>query len=281
MKVLLTGATGFVGRHLVPTLRSRGHEVISLQRSLPDDGRHPWLQGVQVHEFDLQFPDRVDPDHLRADALVHLGWAGLPDYRSSVHREINFPASLKLIELVLGAGVKQLMVTGTCLEYGLAEGCLDEDMSVSPELPYAVAKDELRKQADELAQKASANLLWLRLFYMYGVGQNPTSLLASLDSSIDQQADCFNMSGGEQLRDYAPVEWVAAQMVRMLELSGVAGVFNCCSGRGVTVKQIVEQRLKERGASIKLNLGVYDYPDYEPMAFWGSNLRMLRALGDA
>jgi dTDP-6-deoxy-L-talose 4-dehydrogenase (NAD+) len=94
-------------------------------------------------------------------------------------------------------------------------------------------------------------------------------LLAQLDKAIAEGAKEFNMSGGEQLRDYLPVETVAENIVRAAIDPAMNGIYNCCSGVPVSVKAMVENHLANKNLKIRLNLGCYPYNDYEPMAFWG------------
>jgi dTDP-6-deoxy-L-talose 4-dehydrogenase (NAD+) len=117
-------------------------------------------------------------------------------------------------------------------------------------------------------------LQWARLFYMHGEGQNPNSLLAMLDRAIEQDDQTFNMSGGEQLRDYLPVHQVASHLAVIVENREFNGMVNVCSGKPISVRRLVESRIAERQAGIRLNLGHYPYPDYEPMAFWGDASRL-------
>ena len=104
---------------------------------------------------------------------------------------------------------------------------------------------------------------------MYGKGQNPNSLLSQLDKALEEGKETFNMSGGEQVRDFLPVEKVARHIVNIALQKEVSGVINCCSGIPVTVKKLVEDYIHKKNKTITLNLGYYPYPDYEPMAFWG------------
>jgi dTDP-6-deoxy-L-talose 4-dehydrogenase (NAD+) len=106
---------------------------------------------------------------------------------------------------------------------------------------------------------------------MYGQGQHPNSLLAQLDQAIDRGDESFDMSGGEQLRDYLPVTEVAARLVALAEHSELSGPINICSGAPISIRRLVENRIAERNANITLNLGHYPYPDYEAMAFWGKS----------
>ena len=105
---------------------------------------------------------------------------------------------------MIDQGLKQVLVTGTCFEYGMQNGCLTEEMPTLPANPYALAKDILRKSLQLLQQQSSFILQWARLFYMYGPGQNPNSLLAQLERAIDNGESVFNMSGGEQTNSISP-----------------------------------------------------------------------------
>lgn len=86
------------------------------------------------------------------------------------------------------------------------------------------------------------------------------------------------MSGGEQLRDYLPVEEVARRIAVMTKHPEFNGIFNCYTGQPISIRQLVENRIAERNTKIRLNLGYYPYPDYEPMAFWGDGRKMQKIL---
>jgi dTDP-6-deoxy-L-talose 4-dehydrogenase (NAD+) len=92
------------------------------------------------------------------------------------------------------------------LEYGLREGCLSEDMPVLPSNPYSLAKNELRLHVEELKNQFLFSFKWVRLFYMFGKGQNPGSLLSQLDKALQEGDKIFNMSGGEQTRTIYPLK---------------------------------------------------------------------------
>ena len=201
-------------------------------------------------------------------SLIHLAWDGLSDYKSSIHIEYNLPNSFNLIKSLVKRGVSQVLVTGTCFEYGFQNGPIPSSAKTSPNNPYATAKDILRKQLESLTEEKFYCLQWSRLFYMYGKGQSPNSLLSQLDIAIKNGECKFNMSGGEQLRDYLPIEDIVEQLADLHE-SSRCGTYNICSGKPISVRRLVEKRVKESGSNIKLNLGYYPYPDYEPMEFWG------------
>jgi dTDP-6-deoxy-L-talose 4-dehydrogenase (NAD+) len=208
------------------------------------------------------------------DIIVHLAWPGLPNYTKLFHLEDNFPADYRFLKTMISAGTKHILVTGTSLEYGMQCGPLSEDMPTFPTNPYGLAKDTLRKFLQMLQNSRPFVMQWVRLFYMYGPGQNPNSLLSQLDRCIDNSEPVFHMSWGEQLRDFLPVQEVARRIVFLVCHPQYQGIFNCCNGKPISVRHLVEQRIRERGATLKLDLGHYPYPDYEPMAFWGTSHKL-------
>ena len=281
MKILVTGATGFVGRHVINELLKYDHEIIAAVRnknSLPE------LKGkIKVTEFDLDNFQR-DKNYFAEsgspDLLIHLAWQGLPNYKSAFHVEKNLPSHSAFLKNMVTNGLQNLVVTGTCFEYGMKDGCLSEDMESDPQNTYAIAKDKLRKFLEDLQLQHSFNLKWIRLFYMYGKGQNPNSLLSQLESALQRGDTVFNMSGGEQLRDYLPIETVAEYMVKIALQNKINGIINCCSGVPIKVKTFVENYLEKNKKKINLNLGYYPYPDYEAMAFWGDNKKLKTVLNN-
>lgn len=275
--VLVTGATGFIGNYVVARLLQSGHQVTASSASAEKAAAMPWYRQVTYLPFDFNsFDPAVDyfeyfgsPSH-----MIHLAWEGLPNYKSDFHTEINLPRHKALLANLTDNGLRDLTVTGTCFEYGMQEGLLKETMEVFPANPYAIAKNELRIFLQELAAAKAVSFKWARLFYMYGKGQNPKSLLSQLERALGNGDETFNMSGGEQVRDFLAVEKVAEYIVRIALQQEVTGVINCCSGRPQTVNQLVEDYLQQNKKTISLNRGYYPYPDYEPMRFWGDDTKL-------
>lgn len=281
MKVIVTGATGFVGRHVVAALLRRGHDVTAVARNAPRVGELSWPDSVAFVACDVH-DDVVDPLSLIGvpDVLVHLAWPGLPNYKDLFHFEQNLPADYRFIKRMVAAGTKQVLVTGTCFEYGMQSGPLSEDAPALPNNPYGLAKNTLRLFLQALQAQRPFVLQWARLFYLFGPGQNAGSVLAQLDRAIDAGEPHFNMSGGEQLRDYLQVQEAAEYLATLVDRPEFAGITNCCSGHPVSIRSLVEQRIKQRGADIAINLGHFPYPDYEPFAFWGVRQRLNQIVGN-
>lgn len=281
LNVLVTGATGFVGRHLVAALLARGHRVRALARDASKAADMPWIDDVEFIAADIHGSHATIATWVEGiDVLVHLAWPGLPNYRALFHFEHNLMADYAFIKQAVVAGVPQVLVTGTCFEYGMQSGPLDERCEPRPTNPYGVAKNTLRVFLEALQGEHPFTLQWARLFYLHGSGQNPNSLLAALDRAIDAGDPSFPMSGGEQLRDYLAIDVAVAYLAQLMEYRQFSGVINCCSGKPVSVRALVEQRVRERHSDITLNLGHYPYSSHEPMAFWGSTERLRHLTGE-
>lgn len=273
MKVAVTGPCGFIGRHVLEALARYPVDVVAMvQNTAQLDQVGPGIKNLVV---DIKTPPPDTLDALgRPDVLIHLAWGGLPNYRSLHHIECELPQQYSFLADLIKAGLPALVVTGTCLEYGMQFGPLVETMDPRPENAYSLAKDALRRQIELLRGLHPFAFTWARLFYMYGEGQAENSLLSQLKQAVKRGDKVFDMSGGEQLRDYLPVTEVAAHIVALALRQTDAGVVNICSGKPVSVRNLVEGWIQENGWSMKLNLGHYPYPDYEPMAFWGNNCKL-------
>jgi len=269
--IIVSGATGFIGRHIVPLLLQRGYAVVALGRNKEKARQHAWHESVDFHEVDMldNCPGFIPAPGSR---LMHLAWSDLSDFRSLSHLEIHLQSNYRFIKHMVEHGVQTVLVTGTCLEYGHRNGPIHPDTPAQPVLPYAAAKHMLHQQLQHLRRQQDFVLKWVRLFYMYGNGQNPRSVLAQLDTAIARGERSFRMSGGEQLRDYLPVEQVAVGLVAQLESPG-QGISHVCSSTPISIRRLVEERIQQRGAKMKLELGYFPYPDYEPMAFWGAKVK--------
>ncbi len=278
MKIAVTGATGFIGRHVLNALAGQGVEVTAVVRPLA--AAPSGLPCDRVAHLDIREAPADAYELLgRPDALIHLAWGGLPNYRSLHHFEQELPGQYRFLKNLVAAGLDTLLVAGTCFEYGMQSGALSEEMEACPDNPYGFAKDTLRRQLEYLRRTQPFNLVWSRLFYLYGEGQAESSLLPQLRQAVARGDAAFDMSGGEQLRDYLPVGEVAKSLVALAMKRHDAGVVNVCSGQPVSVRKLVEGWIRENGWSIDLNLGRYPYPDYEPLAFWGDRRKLDNLLG--
>tara|TARA_Y200000002_G_scaffold375822_1_gene378751 strand:- start:3643 stop:4497 length:855 start_codon:yes stop_codon:yes gene_type:complete len=273
MKILITGATGFIGSHLIfELLKNKSNQIIATSKNTNKAKKFEWFSKVKYIEFDF---NNYKDENLyslfqKPDQIIHLAWNNLSDVKNPKHLNETLLNHYKFIENMVAAGLKEIVVTGTCFEYGMIEGSLSENLEVNPINSYGKAKNKLREMIVDLKKKYNFIYKWIRVFYVYGERQSETSLMYLLDLAIKNKDKEFNMSGGEQLRDFLYIEDVV-KYIRLIadQKIYINQVINCCSGKPISVKDLVMRYLKERKYSLKLNLGYYPYPDFEPMSFWG------------
>lgn len=282
MKVAVTGASGFIGRHVLRELARRDDlDIVAASRNpmqaaeLPARARHVSLDVAEASREGAM--DRLG----RPDIVIHLAWSGLPNYKSFHHFEEHLEQQYRFLSGLVKDGLRSLTCTGTCFEYGMRSGALSEDMVPDPGNPYGFAKHALHRQLRFLQAHTPFELNWCRLFYMYGDGQPAGSLYSQFTAAVRNGDRTFPMSGGEQLRDFLPVSDVARLLVGIALHAAGRGILNICSGRPVSVRSLVEHWRGDFGSDIELELGRYPYPDYEPLAFWGSDRALRQALPPA
>ncbi len=280
MKVLVTGANGFIGKYVIDELlKIDDIQVIATSIELSLENKNTDSKRITYIQKDFNnYTDNFYEYFIKPDILIHLAWEGLPNYKELFHIEKNLFVNYKFLKNIIENGIKDVTIIGTCFEYGLMEGKLSEEMITKPVTCYGVAKDSLRKFIEQLNQKIDFSFKWIRLFYPYGEGQSEKSILSLLKKAVKNGEKSFNMSPGEQLRDYLKVETVAQYIVKIALQKEIAGIINCCSGNPISLRKFVENYLKENNLKIELNLGYYSYLEYEPMAFWGDRTKLNEVL---
>jgi len=260
----VTGGGGFLGGHVLAELERRGVDPLCTYRTTPPADKFRSIQ-CDIYDLDDDYWTRFG----EPDTLLHLSWGGLPNYGSDHHVERELPCQYEFLSNLIRSGLKKVIIAGTCFEYGMQSGALAADANTKPTNPYGYAKDYLRRQLKLLQSEEEFDLIWARLFYTWGEGQGVNSLFGQLQQAVESGQSTFNMSGGEQLRDYLPITVVASKLVDLVLSEQSADVLNICSGEPISVRRLVESWIKDYGWEIKLNLGFYPYSEYEPMAFWG------------
>lgn len=282
MRICITGATGFLGSHLVPVLLEQRHSVIATYRDSAKAKAMDWTESVEWVQCDLfDLPENPFMAFGKPEAMMHLAWGELPDYKNNAHLARSLPAHSRFLRAMIDGGLKHLLVAGTCLEYGMVEGKIDESTPLVPHTPYGQAKARLYQEIMPYCEKNGIIFQWARLFYMYGNGQPAHTFFSQLEKAITQRAQTFDMSGGQQIRDFLNVSDVAKALTAIVLQDQINGPINICSGREITLENLAKEYLQQRHAQLELNLGVYPYPDWEPFRFWGNDAKLREILESA
>lgn len=272
MKVLVTGATGGIGGLIIRRLLDAGHRVVATSRDEAKARALDFFDRVEYVPYD--FHSREDAELFakfgRPDSLIHPAWDKLSDFRNPEHTDVILEDHKAFVTSLVRDGLRDVNGVGTCYECGLHEGLLDETCQDPPTLPYAAAKDGLRRHLEAVCARYHATFKWIRMFYVFGPVKGRKNLYTLLMEAVQRGDATFNMSGGEQVRDFLPPDEIARNIVAISMQKEVTGIVNCCSGKPVKLKDFVNDFLRKNNYQISLNLGHYPYPDYEPMVTWGS-----------
>lgn len=281
MRVFVTGASGFIGAHVMSTLlQARNHQVVVLV--MPGDPMTR-LQPLRDH-FDTIVGSLEDVDLLekaikgfQPEACIHLAWYVEPGkYLQDAQNIQSLASSLSLFNILIKAGCHQIVTAGTCFEYDLDFGYLHEDTPARPANLYAAAKLSCYLLGSQLAAQAKVSFAWGRIFYPYGPKEDQRRLIPAAIKALKQNLP-FPATPGDQIRDYIHVTDVAAAFCTLIEKKA-DGVFNIATGSPVSIRQLLETIGHLMSRKDLIRLGALPYREWEPPFICGNNTR-LKSLG--
>lgn len=205
---------------------------------------------------------------------ILLTWPGLPNYSEDFHLTQNLPACIDLIKTLYDHGLKHLVCAGTCYEYGLKNGALSEVEPVDPANCYSIAKDALRRVLFSKYSNMDIQICWARIFYPFGTGQNPNSLIPSIDQAIRDNKPFFELNSWSQIRDFIPVNEVARMLLLLSEPSTPPGIYNIGSGSPLSIREFLEDYIAKLKSPIRLVPSTSSPRSYESMAFWADTSKI-------
>ena len=269
MRIFVTGGTGILGRSVVPLLRARGHEVAVLTRSASAADDAGSVRG------DLADADTV-AGALRdfgPEVALHLAWQGLPDYALPQTLQ-NLDLSLRFFSLAAQAGCRAIVSTGSCWEYVARTGQLAEDAPTGGVEPFVAAKNSLRALGESIANAHGARFAWLRLFFVYGPGQRPNSLVPSVIEAV-RRGERPALKAPYNRHDFVFVDDVASAMAAVIERRPPGSVYNVGSGYPTAVADVTAAAERLLGRSQPTAI-----PDGTPQQnFWADISRLHRDTG--
>lgn len=245
MKVFITGATGFVGKHIMSEVHVSGHDILA--STLEKDKIENSPINIKWHYSDLADFDSLKPVLIsfNPDAVIHLAWQGIPDYSESISR-VNLNHSINLLDFILSnTNCRKILVSGSCWEYGKKQGACKESDPVNIDSYFTWAKHSLNQYLSVKCTEKGVTLNWFRIFYVYGPGQREGSLIPTLIKAIGAK-ETPRINTPLNKNDFVYVEDVAKAFVNALVVDLPSGVYNLGSGYATSVYdicRIVEKQL--------------------------------------
>lgn len=277
MKIAITGASGFIGLHVRNVLAKTNHDVVIVVRNVKKIGYRVANEEIVVADFSQTRTDWFE-FFGKPDAVLHLAWGGLPNYMNSLHVEVELPMQLKLLQSLIDAGLKKLVVAGTCYEYGLSSGAISESQMTNPNTPYGIAKDTLRKALFEIRSKKDFELTWARVFYPYGEGQSHQSLYSLIKAAANSMTPELMLSNSDSVLDFLPVSELSEILTVLIVNFGDVGLVNLGSGHPVSVIDFARALAKANNWSVNFREDPEPSRIFESKCFWSNNSKLTEML---
>lgn len=270
-RVVVTGAAGYVGRHVVTALLNHGYEVTAVLRngggSAEVDDRAD-IAVADVLDPSLAVEAVVPSETL---ALIHLAWRDGFVHNSRRHLD-DLPHHVRFLQACVPR-VQRLAALGTMHEVGYWEGAIDADTPTNPRTLYGVSKDALRR-ALEIVLPGSVEHTWLRCFYIYGDDRRNRSVFTRLLEAAESGASSMPFTTGVNKYDFIHVHELAEQIAVAATTPGVTGIVNCSSGVATALAAMAERFIAANELAITLDYGAYPDRAYDSPAVWGDAHRI-------
>lgn len=270
-KVLVTGASGFIGRHCLPLLKKRGYEIYALSsKAIQSTNDIHWIQcDLLQSNFLHELLETIRPTY-----LLHLAWNATPGKFWTALDNLDWlKASISLLKAFVLQGGKRVVMAGTCAEYDWGASLLSEkETACLPHSLYGTSKLALHLLLQSLAQQIGFSQAWGRIFYLYGPHEYPQRFIPAIIKGLLQKAP-IPCSHCNQIRDFLYVEDVADAFVTLLE-SEVQGAVNIASGVGISLKQVIKKLTEQLGGEELLQFGTLSPPPNDPAQMIATTQRL-------
>lgn len=269
MKVAVTGASGYMGIHVVKELLNCGHEVIAVDLHYKEVDTRAKLSDASIFSGDKDIYQQLECP----DLCIHLAWQDGFIHNSPKHME-NLSDHVRFLNHMIQGGCKNIAVMGTMHEVGYWEGKVDENTPCNPLSQYGIAKNALRQSMLQLAKDKSVNLYWLRAFYITGDERRNCSVFTKLLAAVEDGKKEFPFTAGRNKYDFIDIKTLAKQIVAASTQDKITGIINVCSGVPVSLKDRVEEFIVENNLDISLQYGAFKDRPYDSKIIYGDNSKI-------
>jgi dTDP-6-deoxy-L-talose 4-dehydrogenase (NAD+) len=243
MKILVTGASGFVGRHVISNLLDKQIAIRAIVRTGKENffkNKNLKLELVTTDDLFKESTNWFVEQCKGIDIIMHLAWFVEPEkYLQSLKNIDCLMGSLRFAQAAIKAKIKRFVGIGTCFEYDLSGGILSINTPLNPLSLYAYTKAVLYKELSKEFFERSVEFCWCRLFYLFGEGEDKRRLVPYIHNKLSK-GETVELTNGNKILDYLEV-CEASQMIAEIALSDRHGPFNICSGKPITIKELADQ----------------------------------------
>ena len=268
MKILVTGANGYMGTGIVKALLDDGCEVVAVDFSVDKVDKRANCKAIDLFSLENPYYELGEPD-----AMLHLAWRDGFKHDSLNHIN-DFPNHYQFLDKMMESGLKRVCIMGSMHEVGFYEGSIDDDTPTNPQNLYGISKNALRNAAKLSANKHGTIFQWIRGYYIVGNSEAGCSIFSKITSAVKEGKTEFPFTMGLNQYDFIDYNEFCQQVAAVVEQDEVNGVINCCSGRPRTLKERVEQFIVENQYPIKLKYGAFPDRPYDSKAVWGNDCKI-------
>lgn len=264
MRVLITGANGYIGKHVVKAFLNSGHEVYVSDFFYKGMDERAHIIEENIFSGDRDIYEKMN----KPDVLIHLAWRDGFVHNSDAHMK-DLSSHVVFLENMIAGGLKNLTVMGSMHEIGYWEGMVDENTPCNPMSLYGVAKNALRQSLMLYCENKDVNFHWLRAYYIYGDDMRGSSIFAKLLQAVEDGKKEFPFTTGKNKYDFIHIDELAKQIMYASVQSEVQGVINVCTGKAISLGEMVEEYIKQKKLPIKLKYGAFPDRPYDSPEIWG------------
>ena len=272
MRVLITGANGYLGQGITKNLLDQGVEVVATDLSVDFVDDRAEKKAVDLFAIEKPYLFFGKPD-----VVLHLAWRdGFEHY--SMRHVTEFPKHYLFLKDLIEGGIHRVCVLGSMHEIGFYEGSIDENTPANPQSLYGIAKNALRQSITVLQKSHSFLLQWIRGYYIVGNVERGSSIFSKLAQAEKRGEKTFPFTMGTNQFDFIDYDEFCRQVTAVVMQDRVNGIINCCSGNPMRLGERVEQFLAENHFQIKLQYGAFPDRLYDSKAVWGNNRKILEIM---